>query len=91
MPIKRHKAEQVVTLLRQIEVKIVNGKARPKACKEVKITMQIYCRWCEEYGGLKLEALNHCSGDVQLKFRTSVSRVPFSVPIREKMPRRFRR
>ena len=34
MPIKRHKAEQIVTMLRQIEVSIANGKTTPQACKE---------------------------------------------------------
>ena len=29
MPMKRYKAEQIVTLLRQIEVGIANGKAHP--------------------------------------------------------------
>jgi hypothetical protein len=35
MSIKRYKAEQIVTLLRQIEVGIANGKTTPQACKEV--------------------------------------------------------
>ena len=55
MPIKRYKAEQIVTLQRQIEVGIANGKTTPHACKEVEITMQTYYRWRKEYGGLKLE------------------------------------
>ena len=38
MPIKRYKAEQMVTLLRQIEVGIANGKLTPQACKEAEIT-----------------------------------------------------
>ena len=38
MPIKRYKAEQIVTLLRQIEVGIANGKLSPQACKEAEIT-----------------------------------------------------
>ena len=38
MPIKRYKAEQMVTLLRQIEVGIANGKLSPQACKEAEIT-----------------------------------------------------
>ena len=38
MPNKRYKAEQIVTLLRQIEVGIANGKTTPQACKEVEIT-----------------------------------------------------
>src|ERR1035437_857982 len=55
MSIKRYKAEQIVTLLRQIEVGIANGKTTPQACKEVEITMQTYYRWRKEYGGRKLD------------------------------------
>ena len=54
MPIKRYKAEQIVTLLRQIEVGIANGKPASQACKEAEITIQTYYRWRKEYGGLKL-------------------------------------
>ena len=54
MPMKRYKAEQIVTLLRQIEVGIANGKPTPQACKEVEITQQTYYRWGKEFGGLKL-------------------------------------
>ena len=52
---KRYKAEQIVTLLRQIEVEIANGKTTPQACKEAEITVQTYYRWRKEYGGLRLE------------------------------------
>ena len=38
MPIK---AEQIVTMLRQIEVSIANGKTTPQACKEAEITLQV--------------------------------------------------
>ena len=55
MPIKRYKAEQIVTMLRQIEVSIANGKTTPQACHEAAITVQTYYRWRKEYGGLKLE------------------------------------
>ena len=55
MPNKRYKAEQIVTLLRQIEVGIANGKTTPQACKEAEITVQSYYRWRKEYGGLKLD------------------------------------
>src|SRR5471030_2987760 len=55
MPIKRYKAEQIVTMLRQIEVGIANGKTTPQACKEAKITMQTFYRWRKEYGGLKMD------------------------------------
>ena len=52
---KRYKAEQIVTLLRQIEVGIANGKPTPQVCKEAEITVQTYYRWRKEYGGLKLD------------------------------------
>ena len=54
MPIKRYKPEQIVTLLRQIEVEIANGKTTPQACKEAEITVQTFYRWRKEFGGLKL-------------------------------------
>jgi putative transposase len=44
-----------VTLLRQIEVGIANGKTTPQACKEAEITQHTYYLWREEYGGLKLD------------------------------------
>jgi putative transposase len=49
---KRHTAEQVVNLLRQVEVAIVNGKTTGQACKEALITGQTYYRWRKEYCGL---------------------------------------
>src|SRR6516164_9314295 len=52
---KRMKPEQVVTLLRQIEVAVANGKTTPQACKEAEVTEQTYYRWRKEYGGLKLD------------------------------------
>jgi hypothetical protein len=54
MTMNRYKAEQIVTLLRQIEVGIAHGKPTPQACKEAEITIQTYYRWRKEYGGLKL-------------------------------------
>ncbi len=55
MPMRRYKPEQIVNLLRQIEVGIANGKTTPQACKEAEITVQTYYRWRKEYGGLKLD------------------------------------
>ncbi len=49
---KKHTPEQIVSLLRQIEVAVANGKTTPVACREVAITEQTYYRWRKEYGGL---------------------------------------
>ena len=55
MALKRYKPEQIVNLLREIEVEIANGKTTSLACKEAEITVQTYYRWRKEYGGLKLD------------------------------------
>ena len=52
---RRYTAEEIVTVLRQVEVGIANGKATPQACRESGIAEQTYYRWRKEYGGLKLE------------------------------------
>jgi len=55
MPMKRYKPEQIVTLLRQVEVEIASGKTTPQACRDAEITQQSYYRWRKEFGGLKLD------------------------------------
>ena len=55
MPTKRYKPEQIVNLLRQIEVEVANGKTTPQACRDAAITAQTYYRWRKEFGGLKLD------------------------------------
>ena len=54
MSIQRYKPEQIVNLLRQVEVAIANGKTTPQACRDAGITAQTYYRWRKEFGGLKL-------------------------------------
>jgi len=48
-------AEQIVTLLRQIEVALAQGKSTEIACREAGISAQSYYRWRKEYGGLDLD------------------------------------
>ena len=52
---KKHTPEQIVNVLRQIEVAVANGKTMPAACREAGITDQTYYRWRKEFGGLKLD------------------------------------
>ena len=60
MPMIRYKPEQIVTLLRQIEVAIANGKTTPQACKEAEIGPLI-----DEFAvlGPELHALVHAIHD----------------------------
>ena len=52
---KKYQPEQVVNLLRQIEVAVANGKTTAQASKEAGIAEQTYFRWRTEYGGLQVD------------------------------------
>ena len=52
---KRYQPEQVVNLLRQIEVAVASGKTTAQACKEAEIVERTYFRWRKEYGGLQID------------------------------------
>jgi putative transposase len=41
---KKHTAEQIVNLLRQVEAGVANGKSLARACKEGEIVEQTYYR-----------------------------------------------
>ncbi len=55
MPKKRFSSEQIVTLLRQIEVSMTHGKAASIACRDAGISQQSFYRWRKEYGGLEID------------------------------------
>ncbi len=48
MPKKKFSAEQIVTLLRQIEVLMAKGKSAPEACRDAEISQQSFYRWRKE-------------------------------------------
>ena len=52
---QRLKPEQIVALLRQIDVLTTNGKTLAQACKEVGTVEQSYYRWRKIYGGMKVD------------------------------------
>ena len=52
MGIKRHKPEEIVTKLRQVEVLVGQGMARIDAIRQVCIVEQTYYRWRKQYGGM---------------------------------------
>ena len=52
MATKRHKPEEIVTKLRQVEVLVGQGMARIDAIREVRITEQTFYRWRKQYGGM---------------------------------------
>ena len=49
---KRHKPEEIVSKLRQVEVLVGQRTARVDAIRKVGITEQTYYRWRKKYGGM---------------------------------------
>ena len=54
---KRHKPEEIVTKLRQVEVLCEQGMPRLDAIRQVSITEQTYYRWRKQYGGMGTDQL----------------------------------
>ncbi len=55
MPKKHYTPEQIIPLLRQIEVETANGKSVAESCRNAGITDQSYYRWKKQYGGLRVD------------------------------------
>ena len=55
MSSKRHKPEQIISKLREVEVELAKGVAIAQASRKIGVTEQTYYRWRKEYGGLKLD------------------------------------
>jgi len=50
---KRFTPEQIIGLLREVEVKVSQGKSILQICREIGIAEQTYYKWRREYGGMK--------------------------------------
>ncbi len=50
---KRHKPEEIVAKLRQVDVLTGQGRSIAEAVKTIAVTETTYFRWRSEYGGMK--------------------------------------
>lgn len=50
---KRHKPEEIVAKLRQVDVLTTQGQSVAEAVRSIGVTEVTYYRWRQEYGGLK--------------------------------------
>ena len=55
MPKKRHKPEEIVAKLRQVDVLVSQGQNQADAVRSIGVTEVTYYRWRQEYGGLKTD------------------------------------
>ena len=53
MPQKKHKAEEIVAKLRQVDVLLSQGRTVGEAVRSIGVTQFTYYRWQKEFGGLK--------------------------------------
>jgi hypothetical protein len=54
---KRHKPEEIVAKLRQVEVLTGQGRTLAEAVRSIAVSEQTYFRWRAEYGGMKTDQL----------------------------------
>jgi len=56
MPKKVHTPEQIITKLREAEVRLAKkDQTVAEVCRHIGVTEQTYYRWRKEYGGLKVD------------------------------------
>lgn len=55
MPQKKHKPEEIVAKLRQVDVLLSQGRPVSEAIRAISVTPFTYYRWRREFGGLKAD------------------------------------
>ena len=66
MPKKRHKPEEIVAKLRQVDVLTAQGQSIAEAVRTIAVTETTYFRWRAEYGGLKTDQVKRLK-DLELE------------------------
>ena len=70
---KRHKPEEIVAKLRQVDVLVAQGTPVVEAIRAIGVTEVTYYRWRQEYGGLKSDQIKRMK---ELEPRTSACAKP---------------
>ena len=55
MPQKKHKPEEIVAKLRQVDVLVSQGQSVAEAVRSISVTQFTYYRWRKEFGELKTD------------------------------------
>ena len=55
MPARKHKPEEIIGKLREVEIVLGQGGSTVEACRRIAVSEQTYYRWRKEYGGLKTD------------------------------------
>ena len=55
MPAKKHKPEEIIGKLREVEIMLGQGGTTAEACRRIAVSERTYYWWRKEYGGLKTD------------------------------------
>jgi hypothetical protein len=83
MPRKRHKPEEIVAKLRQVDVLMSQGQPVADAVRTIGVTEVTYYRWRQEFGGLKSDQVKRLK-DLEAentRLRRAVSDLTLDKPI----------
>ena len=67
MPQKRHKPEEIVAKLRQVDVLVSQGRSVADAVRSIGVTQFTYYRWRKEFGGLKTDQVKRLKENEHLR------------------------
>jgi putative transposase len=75
IPKKRHKPEEIVAKLRQVDVLVSQGQSVADAIRSIGVTEVSYYRWRREFGGLKTDQVKRMKelGAENARLRRAVS------------------
>ena len=57
MPAKKHKPEEIIGKLREVEIVLGQCGTTAEACRRIAVSEQTYYRWKKKYGGLGVSEL----------------------------------
>ena len=52
MPAKKHKPEEIIGKLREVEIVLGQGGTTAEACRRIAVSEQTYYRWRKQFGGM---------------------------------------
>lgn len=67
MPQKKHKPEEIVLKLRQVDVLVSKGRTVSEAVRTIGVTQFTYYRWRKEFGGLKTNQVKRLKENERLR------------------------
>ena len=74
MPKKRHKPEEFVAKLRQVDVLASQGVPIADAIRQIGVSEVTYYRWRQEYGGLKSDQVKRLKAlETNARLRKAIS------------------